>query len=186
APQQDQKAQQQIHVQPMAPPPQPATSSSMTTDIHNTYVKDTSMMDDVDVGDTTVDFGESQSDAGEAKVAAATAFPPPGLNPPAPAETPLAQPPTSEEQSQQSGQQLTTSAPPTDMSLVGADSGLAVGTTADDSMFNEDMFGDLTNSGEGEAEDEEFDFAATAAGMDDSAFGDATYAMGNEAQQGGQ
>ncbi|KAK0364962.1 hypothetical protein LTR59_008678 [Friedmanniomyces endolithicus] len=188
APQQDQKAQQQMHVQPMAPPPQPATSSSMTTDMHDTDVNDTSMMDNVDVGDTTVDFGESQLDVGEAKHAPATTLQARELNPPAPIEMPLKQPPTTEKQQQQSAQQPTTSDPPNDVSLVGADNGLAENTTGvgDDSMFNEDMFGDLTNSGEGEAEDEEFDFAATAAGMDDSAFGDATYAMGNEAQQGGQ
>ena len=146
------------------------------------------MMDNVDVGDTTVDFGESQLDVGEAKHAPATTLQARELNPPAPIEMPLKQPPTTEKQQQQSAQQPTTSDPPNDVSLVGADNGLAENTTGvgDDSMFNEDMFGDLTNSGEGEAEDEEFDFAATAAGMDDSAFGDATYAMGNEAQQGGQ
>ncbi|KAK0957577.1 hypothetical protein LTR91_021282 [Friedmanniomyces endolithicus] len=188
APPQDLQAQQQVHVQPMAPPPQPATSVSMTTGMHNADAKDTSMMDDVDVGDTTADFGESQLDVGEAEDATATTVPASGPNPPALTEMPFAQLPTTEQQQQQQqpAQQPTTSAPSNDMSLVGADGGLAENTTADDSMFNEDMFGDLTNSDDAEAEPGAFDFAATAAGMDDSAFGDATYAMGNEEQQGGQ
>ena len=56
-------------------------------------------------------------------------------------------------------------------SLLGDTSGEGVG---DDSMFNESMFGDLTNTGDG-GEGGDFDFGA--AGMDESAFGDATYGM---------
>ncbi|TKA62243.1 hypothetical protein B0A55_12955, partial [Friedmanniomyces simplex] len=191
---QDQQAQQQILSQLMAQPAQPAASSSMPVGMDSTDVNDTSMMEDMDVGDSNIDFGESQLDVGETGNDVTSILPAPGPNPPAPDEIVTTQPPpTEQQQQQQSAQPPTTTALQGDTSLVGADSSTLEGNAGlgDDSLFDESMFGDLTNTGDtsaGDVGDGEFDFAAAAGGMDDNAFGEATFGMGagEGGQQGGQ
>ncbi|TKA51952.1 hypothetical protein B0A55_12788 [Friedmanniomyces simplex] len=192
---QGQQAQQQMLSQPMAQPAQPAASSSMPMGTDSTDVNDTSMMEDMDVGDSNIDFGESQLDVGETGNDVTSTLPAPGPNQPAPDEIATTQPPPTEQQQQQqqSTQPPTTTALQGDTSLIGADSSTLEGNAGlgDDSLFNESMFGDLTNTGDtgaGDVGDGEFDFAAAAGEMDDSAFGDATFGMGGGegGQQGGQ
>ena len=48
---------------------------------------------------------------------------------------------------------------------------------ADDSHFNDNMFGDLTNVDGDDGGAGDFDFGGSMGGMDDSAFGDATFGM---------
>ncbi|KAK5700231.1 hypothetical protein LTR17_023109 [Elasticomyces elasticus] len=150
-----------------------------------------SMMAGMDMtGTSNIDFGTSEMEGNTV---------PPG---PATGGEMQVQPPTtsSTDTAQQQLPAITLPAVDNDMTLADHDDNAAgEAGMADDSLFNESMFGDLTNTGEGEGDGAggEFDFAVSAEGAGgmggvgsggegDTAFGDATFGMSGAGGTEGQ